>query len=154
VLFSALGTTLGQAGSVEAQRRVDYDYQLGVARLAARNGVKTYVLVSSGLANPRSRTAYLKMKGELERDVKSLGFPSLQILQPGLLTGVREKPRRGEKLAEAVMGVLGFVVRSLRPISGDQVATAMRQAAARSGTVTYGPAEVFGLGGPNTSRTS
>jgi uncharacterized protein YbjT (DUF2867 family) len=91
VLFSALGTTLGQAGSIAAQRRVDYDYQLEVAKLAARNGVKTYVLVSSGLANPRSRMAYLKMKGELERDVKSLGFSSVQILQPGLLTGVREK---------------------------------------------------------------
>jgi uncharacterized protein YbjT (DUF2867 family) len=36
-LFSCLGTTLKQAGSVAAQRKVDLDYQLKAAQLAASN---------------------------------------------------------------------------------------------------------------------
>jgi uncharacterized protein YbjT (DUF2867 family) len=148
VLFSAMGTTRGQAGSLVAQRRVDYTYQLEVARLAAHNGVKRYVLVSSTGANPRSFNPYLKMKGELERDVQALGFGSLQILQPGPLTGEREKPRTGEAMAESILGVLNAVglFRSMRPISGERVAQAMRHAATLMGTRTYTAAELFTLG--------
>ncbi len=148
VLFSAMGTTRKQAGSLAAQRTVDYGYQLAVARLAARNGVHSYVLVSSSGASDRSLSAYLKMKGELERDVLPLGFASVQILQPGPLSGEREQPRLGEAVAESVLKVVNAVglLRSMRPISGEQVASAMRHAATLSGTRTHGPAELFELG--------
>src|SRR5690606_30813412 len=46
-LFSALGTTRKQAGSIDAQRIVDVDYQFNAAQLAAMNGVQHYLLVSS-----------------------------------------------------------------------------------------------------------
>ena len=39
VLFSALGTSLKQAGSKEAQYRIDHDYQLSFAKAARENGV-------------------------------------------------------------------------------------------------------------------
>ena len=149
VLFSCMGTTRGQAGSVAAQRVVDYGYQFELAKLAAQRGVRCYVQVSSKGADPNSLSAYLKMKGELERDVQSLGFTSLQILRPGPLTGQRDQPRLGEAVAERVLGVVNAVglFRSLRPISGDQVATAMRRAATLSGTQTHGPEELFTLAG-------
>ncbi len=144
-LFSSMGTTRSQAGSVAAQRTVDYTYQLEVAKLAAKNGVRTYVLVSSGGANPSSLMAYLKMKGELERDVRSLGFATLQILRPGVLKGEREHARRAEGLAEAAIGTLNAIglLRSARPITGEQVAVAMRHAATLSGTRVHEPAELF-----------
>jgi uncharacterized protein YbjT (DUF2867 family) len=147
VLFSAMGTTRRQAGSIAAQRTVDYTYQFEVAQAALQNGVKAYVLVSSRGANPSSLAAYMKMKGELERDVQGLGFSSLQILRPGPLTGEREQPRLGEAVAETVLGAFNAVglLRSMRPISGDQVARAMRHAATLSGSRTHGPAELFTL---------
>ena len=37
-VFCCLGTTIKQAGSKEAFRRVDYDYPLQAARLAIENG--------------------------------------------------------------------------------------------------------------------
>ena len=43
-LFSCLGTTRKQAGSVAAQRKVDLDYQYQAAKLAAENGVCHYLL--------------------------------------------------------------------------------------------------------------
>ena len=147
VLFSTMGTTRGQAGSLEAQRKVDYTYQLEVAELAARKGVKAYGLVSSAGSNPNSVFPYMKMKGELERDVQRLGFASLQILRPGPLAGEREKKRVGEEVARTVMGALSAVglFRSMRPITGDEVARAMRRAATMAGTRTHEPDELFRL---------
>src|SRR5262249_34717776 len=74
VAFSALGTTVRQAGGQAAQRRVDYDYQLEFARAAAKGGVATYVLCSASSANPDARVFYSRLKGELDRDVQQLGF--------------------------------------------------------------------------------
>ena len=53
-LFSCLGTTKAQAGTVENQRVVDYNYQLEFAKLAANNGIHHYLLVSSPGANSQS----------------------------------------------------------------------------------------------------
>ena len=47
VLFSCLGTTRKDAGSKEAQWKVDYDYQYHFAKIARENGVKSLLLVSS-----------------------------------------------------------------------------------------------------------
>src|SRR6476469_3842133 len=58
VAFSSLGTTLKQAGSQAAQKTVDYDYQFSFAKAAAKNGVPSYVLVSSGSADPESSMFY------------------------------------------------------------------------------------------------
>ncbi len=58
ILFSALGTTLKQVGSREAQRIVDYDYQLRVAQVARINGIRNVVLVSAPGANVKSFFAY------------------------------------------------------------------------------------------------
>lgn len=98
LMFSCLGTTLKQAGSIEAQRKVDFEYQLKAAELAIANGVSHYLLVSSSGANDQSRSAYLKMKGELEKRIKLLNFERISIFQPSLLMGERKEFRLAEKL--------------------------------------------------------
>ena len=82
VLFSALGTSLKQAGSKEAQYRIDHDYQLSFAKAARENGVPHVVLVSSLGADPSSSFFYMKLKGIIERDVEALQFPQLSIPYP------------------------------------------------------------------------
>ncbi|KAI5201398.1 NAD dependent epimerase/dehydratase family protein-like protein [Aureobasidium subglaciale] len=96
LFFSALGTTRGAAGSVEAQRKIDYDLNLELARAAKDKGATTYVLVSTSGANASSFLAYPKMKGELEEAVKELGFEHTVILRPGLIVGEREDSRPPE----------------------------------------------------------
>ncbi len=127
VFFSCLGTTLKQAGSVEAQRKVDFTYQLKAAELAVKQGVEHYLLVSSSAANARSRSAYLKMKGELEQRVKHLPFNRISIFQPSLLIGERKDQRLGEDIARIVLPVLCRlpVLKRYRPIQGEQVAAKM-----------------------------
>ncbi len=149
VLFSALGTTLKQAGSKQAQYEVDHTFQLQTAQRARENGVETLALVSSGGANERSRIFYPRMKGELERDVVALGFPRTRILRPGLLAGEREQKRLGEGLALVVSKALGNVpgLGLLRAISGEDVAHALVQAWAEEGpaVIRYEMKDVFAL---------
>lgn len=124
VFFSCLGTTLKQAGSVAAQRKVDFEYQFICAQMAANNAVAHYCLVSSSGANAHSMSRYLKIKGELEQQVKQLGFARLSILQPSLLVGERSELRIAEKLGEVVLPLLTRfgILKRYRPITGEQVA--------------------------------
>ena len=92
VLFSTLGTSLKQAGSKEAQRHIDYDYQLAFAKAARANGVKSLVLLSSIGADSKSSIFYLRLKGELDDAVRDLGFDSLSIVRPPSL--IRAKSKR------------------------------------------------------------
>ncbi|WP_417349528.1 NAD(P)H-binding protein [Ferrimonas sp.] len=127
LLFSCLGTTRKQAGSIKAQRKVDYSYQWRVAELAAEQGVGHYLLVSSSGADPSSTSPYLKMKGELEQRVRSLPFNRISIFQPSLLLGQRSDFRPGETLAALVMPALCLLpgLRRFRPIRGEHVAAKM-----------------------------
>ncbi|WP_276499469.1 NAD(P)H-binding protein [Pontibacter litorisediminis] len=149
VLFSSLGTTLKQAGGQNQQYRVDYYYQYKFAEAAARNGVPTYVLVSSSGANPNSMIFYSRMKGALEEAVKELGLQSTNILQPGLLHGDREESRFGEKAAYKVLHLLDKVglAGKYRPYEDRVVAQAMVHAgtAAKPGMHTYTLEKVFEL---------
>jgi len=126
-LFSCLGTTAKVAGSIEAQRTVDLDYQLTAAELAVAQGVRRYFLVSSSGANTHSFSQYLKMKGELEAKVSALEFAQIVIFQPSLLLGEREQSRLAEGLASKVMPMLCKLpgLRHYRPIQGRQVAQKM-----------------------------
>ena len=126
-LFSCLGTTLKKAGSVEAQRKVDVDYQYQVAELASKNCIGHYFLVSSSGADSSSRSSYLKMKGDLEEMVKALDFQSITILQPSLLLGERDHFRLAETFGAYVLPALCRLpfLKKYRPIQGEQVAKKM-----------------------------
>ena len=102
VAFSCLGTTLKAAGSKEAQRKVDYDYQYNFAKAAKENEVEDYILVSSYGANPKSKIFYSRMKGELEQSIKALHFNKLMIFQPGMLDR-KDSERTGEVLGGKII---------------------------------------------------
>lgn len=94
-----LGTTIKDAGSQAAFRKVDHDYPLAVAWHAKAAGARAYALNSSTGADPRSRFFYTRTKGEVEKSLEGCGYPSLTLARPGLLGGKRDKPRLGESIA-------------------------------------------------------
>ena len=102
VAFSCLGTTLKSAGSKEAQRKVDYDFQYNFAKAAKENEVEDYVLVSAYGANAKSKIFYSKMKGELEDAVKQLHFNKITIFKPGMLER-KDSERSGEVLGSRII---------------------------------------------------
>lgn len=101
-----LGTTLRQAGSPEAFRRIDCDYVLAAAQLARAAGTPALAYNSSLGADPRGRTFYLRVKGETEAALAACGFASLTLVRPGLLGGRREEFRPGERFAQLLLGLL------------------------------------------------
>ncbi|TXF79393.1 NAD(P)H-binding protein [Chryseobacterium sp.] len=102
VAFSCLGTTLKDAGSKEAQRKVDFDYQYNFAKAAKENDVEDYVLVSAYGASPNSKIFYSRMKGELEQAVKELRFKKITIFSPGMLER-NDTERTGEVLGGKII---------------------------------------------------
>ncbi|MCH2190153.1 MAG: NAD(P)H-binding protein [Gammaproteobacteria bacterium] len=146
-LFSCLGTTRKQAGSIAAQRKVDYDYQLEAAKIAQFNQVKHFLLVSSSGANSRSRSPYLKMKGDLEEAVIKLEFSKVTILQPSLLLGARDHIRLAEELGAKLLPALCLLpgLKSYKPIEGKDVALKLLNSSLsqQSGLIRYRLDEVF-----------
>lgn len=127
-LFSALGSTIRQAGSQEEFRRIDYELPLTAARLAREHGAEHFLLVSALGANDKSRVFYNRVKGEIERDIIALDYPAVTIARPSLLLGDRTERRRGEDLAKP----LGWLMpRRFKPIQASTVARALIEAAAR-----------------------
>ena len=105
-VICTLGTTIKKAGSQAAFRKVDYDYPLAVARFARAAGVATYALVSSLGTNAKSRTFYLRTKGETERDLAAAGFASLTVVRPSLIGGERDEQRWSEALGLTLVSAL------------------------------------------------
>jgi uncharacterized protein YbjT (DUF2867 family) len=121
-IFCALGTTIKQAGSQEKFRYVDRDLPLQAARLGLAAGARHYLLVSSLGANARSRIFYNRVKGELEEDLRSLGYPQLTIARPSMLLGHRDELR----LAERMLAPLGSLMPpTYKPIEARDVARAL-----------------------------
>lgn len=150
ILFSALGTTLKQAGSREKQFEVDYTFNLNFAQQAKNNGIEKYVLVSSVGANANSRIFYTRIKGQLDEAVAKIGFDKLAILRPASLTGGRQNKRPIEEITVPMLNLITkFVLKKYRPIHGKTVAKAMINAAlipSGSKFIWEGP-EVFDLSG-------
>jgi uncharacterized protein YbjT (DUF2867 family) len=99
-VICALGTTIKTAGSKERFRAVDYDIPTTAARMALKKGARHFLLVSSIGAAASSRFFYLRVKGELEDALRTLGFRSVTIVRPSVLLGDRGEVRFGEEVAK------------------------------------------------------
>lgn len=135
-VFCCLGTTIRQAGSQEAFKKVDFQYPLDVANLALKGGAKQYLLVTSLGADPKSRVFYSRVKGELEDAVAGLGYGSFHVFRPSMLLGKRKEFRLGESIGKAVMVLLTPVLmlpglRRYAGIPAGKVANAMLSIAHR-----------------------
>lgn len=130
VAFSCLGTTLKAAGSKEAQRKVDYDYQYNFAKTAKENNVMHFILVSSYGANSKSSIFYSRIKGELEDAVQTLQFHKTTIFNPGMLQR-KKTDRSGEVVMEKVLQFINMLglFRKHKPLSTEVLAQAMINAA-------------------------
>jgi uncharacterized protein YbjT (DUF2867 family) len=137
-VYCCLGTTIRQAGSQAAFRRVDFDYPVALARAAARDGAQRLLVVSSLGADARSSVFYSRVKGEMEAAVRAAGVAKTLIFRPALLSGPRAEHRLGERVGLVVGSVFGPLLGKYRPIHGDLVAAAMLKAAERDL-----PAQVF-----------
>lgn len=129
-MICALGTTWKKAGKDEAAfRAVDQELVVETARAAKARGVERFVAISSAGADAASGNFYLRVKGEVERQLAQLRFGRLDILRPGPLRGPRGGDRRlGERIGVALSPVADLLLhgkyRAMRSISAERVAEA------------------------------
>jgi uncharacterized protein YbjT (DUF2867 family) len=132
-IMCALGTTIRAAGSEQAFREVDYSYPLRLAQLGLAGGARHFLLVSAIGANPVSRVFYNRVKGELERDLLALGYPSTTIVRPSLLLGQRKQFRLAEEIAKRFALLIPG---RFKPVQAKDVAACLVQ---RARTDSTGP---------------
>lgn len=140
-VFCCLGTTIKQAGSKEAFYAVDHEYPLQIARFARQNGAAQYLIVTAMGASPDSAIFYNRVKGEVEKDLRTVGFNALHIFRPSLLLGDREERRLGEKIGEKVMRffdpIMIGTLKKYRAIDSGKVAQAMLACASQEKTGVF-----------------
>ncbi len=136
VLCIAFGTTIRDAGSQNAFRRIDFDYPLALARWAQNRGTRRICLISAVGADAGSRVFYSRTKGELEDALRALPLDSLHILRPSLLLGPHKR-RPMETVSQVIMGPLAPVIPAkYRPIKAEQLARRLTLCATDGGEGT------------------
>ncbi len=129
-IFCCLGTTMKQAGSKEAFYNVDFTYPLNFAKAGLANGTKQFLIITAMGADEKSWIYYNRVKGEIEKALSDLRYPTLIILRPSMLAGEREHPRMGEKIGKIVMDFFApLIPDNYKVIAGEKVAQAMLELA-------------------------
>lgn len=133
IFFCCIGTTIKDAGTQEAFRKVDYDLAVNWAQFAIQKGAKSLHLVSAIGADAKSAIFYNKVKGETENAYRNMGAESVYIYQPSLLLGQRKQFRFGEWVAQKVSKPFGRLMigplKAFKAIEGKQVALKMTKCA-------------------------
>lgn len=125
-VFCCLGTTMKQAGSKEAFRKVDHDYPLSLARTTQRKGARTFLLVSALGANQESSFYYNQVKGEVEKAIDEVPFEGYHVFRPSLLLGPRSESRPGEEAAKTFYRWFDFLIpKKYKGVQASNVARAM-----------------------------
>ena len=157
-VICCLGTTIKKAGSKQAFRAVDHDLVIGIAKWAKANNVHTFCVVSAIGADPGSKIFYNKVKGEMERDLASIGLPVVHIFHPSILTGPRQETRIGERIGIVVISLVSPLMigplERYRPMPHDMLAQALINACdlPQSGTYTYSEIKRIASGQKVASR--
>lgn len=129
-VYCCLGTTIKQAGSRQAFRRVDFEFVHVAAQLTRAQRATSFVWISSVGANAKSRSFYLRVKGELENAI--LTMPQLNnaaAVRPSLLFGQRQQKRPLEDASATLLSFLKPVMRGplakYKPVCANEVAQQM-----------------------------
>lgn len=129
-VICTLGTTIRVAGSQAEFYKVDHDHPLEVAYLARRHGARAYAFNSALGADTGSRVFYSRTKGETERDLQAVGYPSLTLVRPGLIRGRRQESRPMEQVAVQLSRLVQpLLPRRYRVVPAERIAHHLLRAA-------------------------
>jgi uncharacterized protein YbjT (DUF2867 family) len=124
-----LGATMGDAGSKDAFKAVDFDAVIAFARAAKESGVSHFLIVTAIGADSESRAFYSRVKGAVEIELTTIGFNRLDILRPGLLLGKRQSRRPVEQFLQYLSPMISLIARGpwsrYASISAEQLAGAL-----------------------------
>ena len=127
VVLAAIGTTQSKVGfNKKKYREIDFDIISNAVKACKEKNVKHFSFVSSAGADINKKSFYLKLKGEIEKEVESKQLNSSTVYRPSLLLGNRKENRFGEKVAQILIPLISFLFPdNYKPIKAIDVAKAM-----------------------------
>ena len=127
VVLAAIGTTQSKVGfNKKKYREIDFDIISNTVKACKEKNVKHFSFVSSAGADINKKSFYLKLKGEIEKEVESKQLNSSTVYRPSLLLGNRKENRFGEKVAQILIPLISFLFPdNYKPIKASDVAKAM-----------------------------
>ena len=127
VVLAAIGTTQSKVGfNKKKYREIDFDIISNTVKACKEKNVKHFSFVSSAGADINNKSFYLKLKGEIEKEVESKQLNSSTVYRPSLLLGNRKENRFGEKVAQILIPLISFLFPdNYKPIKAIDVAKAM-----------------------------
>ena len=127
--FFCIGTTKKNSPDKDEYKRVELEIPKEVAQIAKSNLVNSFIFVSALYANPKSSGEYIRFKGQVEEELKTLNFPKLGIMRPSFLIGNRKEKRVSETIGIFVFKLLSPLLlgplKKMKPIHSEIVASAM-----------------------------
>ena len=124
-----IGTTQAKTPDEETYYKIDHGIPVTAAKLAKKNGIPRFLVISALGADPESRFFYNRTKGEMERDVLAEKIPETYIFEPSLIAGEREENRPFEAAWKKVMSVGNHLLvgplKKYRSIHAGTIADAM-----------------------------
>ncbi|RVU01295.1 NAD-dependent epimerase/dehydratase family protein [Mucilaginibacter limnophilus] len=142
-IFCCLGTTQSQTPDRDIYYKIDHNYPVTIAKLAAHNRVEHFHFISAIGANDKSSNFYLRTKGQAEQDLKLSGINSLHIYQPSFLKGRNDGSRPAEVFINGLMNLVNPLLigglKKYRSIKSETVAQAMLNQSLnnKTGVFTY-----------------
>ncbi|TRO67579.1 NAD-dependent epimerase/dehydratase family protein [Christiangramia sabulilitoris] len=128
-VYCCIGTTQSKTPDREMYRKVDYCIPATAAKLARKNNINTFQVISAMGADEHSRIFYNRVKGEMEGAVMEQGILNTYILQPSLISGDREERRPFEFILKKIMSVGDHLLvgnlKKYRSIHPETIANAM-----------------------------
>ena len=127
--FFCIGTTKKNSPQKLEYQRIELELPKQIAQICKSNAIRSFIFVSSGFANPNHSGEYLRFKGLVEEELKSLSFENLGILRPSFLLGKRKQFRIFETIGIYIFRLLSpfFIgpLKKMKPIHANTVAKAM-----------------------------
>jgi uncharacterized protein YbjT (DUF2867 family) len=100
IALAAFGVGKGSAKMPEEEvRKIEIAYPQAFCRAAKAGGARVGGVMTAASANPESGMKYVKIIGEKEKAVASVGFDFLGLYRPGVILGNTNTP-----------GILGYVM--------------------------------------------
>ena len=127
VVLAAIGTTQSKVRfNKKKYREIDFDIISNAVKACKEKKVQHFSFVSSAGADINNKSFYLKLKGEIEKEVESKQLNSSTVYRPSLLLGKRKENRFGEKVAQIIIPLISFLFPdNYKPIKASDVAKAM-----------------------------
>lgn len=109
------------------------DYPVLAAEIFKGKGASSIFIITAVMADANSNSSYIRYKGEIERDIISLGFDHTHIFRPSMIMGKRKENRPVEKIIMLIWRIINpfFIgkMEKFKGIEAKNIAKAMINAA-------------------------